>query len=98
MKGYLYISYDKNGLFKETKLYDDLCQIKSERGIGISDIVISRTRVAKFSSDDGSGCYVIDFLSDIVNEFNIDTKNSKHLTPLLKSLLRDMKLDSIGIE
>jgi hypothetical protein len=96
MEGYLYISYDTDGLLKESKLYDDLDQIKAERGIGIPKEVIARTRVASFSSTDGSGCYVLDFVSE--DYYSIDTTHSKHITPMLTVVLRNMRIESIGIE
>lgn len=96
MEGYLYISYDTDRLLKESKLYDDLDQIKSERGIGIPKEVIARTRVASFSSPDGSGCYVLDFVSE--EDSSIDTTHSRHITPMLTAVLRNMKIESLGIE
>ena len=96
MEGYLYISYDTDRLLKESKLYEDLDQIKSERGIGIPKEVIARTRVASFSSPDGSGCYVMDFVSE--EDSSIDTTHSRHITPMLKVVLRNMKIESLGIE
>lgn len=96
MEGYLYISYDTDGLLKESKLYDDLDQIKAERGIGVPKEVIARTRVASFSSTDGSGCYVLDFVSE--DYYSIDTTYANHITPMLKAALRNMKIESLGIE
>jgi len=96
MEGYLYISYNTDGSLKESKLYDELDQIKVERGIGIPKEVIARTRVAIFSSTDGSGCYVLDFVSEEYS--SIDTTYAKHITPMLKSVLRNMRIESLGIE
>lgn len=96
MKGYLYISHDALGLYKEAKLYEDLDQIKAERGIGIPKEAIARTRVAKFGSADGSGCYVLDLVSE--DESSIDTTYSRQITPLLKSAYRDLRIKSLGIE
>jgi hypothetical protein len=96
MEGYLYISYNTDGSLKESKLYDDLDQIKAERGIGIPKKVIERTRVASFSSSDGSGCYVLDFVSE--KDSSIDTTHSRHITPMLKVVLRNMRIESLGIE
>lgn len=96
MEGYLYISYDTDRLLKESKLYDDLDQIKKERGIGVPKEAIARTRVASFSSTDGSGCYVLDFVSE--EEYSIDTTYANHITPMLKAVLRNMRIESLGIE
>ena len=96
MEGYLYISYDTDRLLKESKLYDDLDQIKAERGVGVPKEAIARTRVASFSSPDGSGCYVLDFVSE--EEFDIDTTHSRHIAPMLKAVLRNMRIESLGIE
>jgi hypothetical protein len=96
MEGYLYISYNTDGSLKESKLYDDLDQIKVERGIGIPKEVIARTRVAIFSSSDGSGCYVLDFVSEEYS--SIDTTHCRHITPMLKVALRNMRIESLGIE
>jgi len=96
MEGYIYISYNKDKSFKESRLYDTLDQIKKERGIGIPKEVISRTRVASFSSTDGSGCYVIDFVSE--DYYSIDTTHANHITPMLKAILRNMRIESLGIE
>ena len=93
MEGYLYISYDTDGSLKEYKLYDDLDQIKAERGIGVPKEAIARTRVASFSSRDGSGCYVLDFVSE--EDSYIDTTHSRHITPMLKAALRNMRIESI---
>jgi hypothetical protein len=96
MEGYLYISYDTDGSLKESKLYEDLDQIKAERGIGIPKEAIARNRVAIFSSTDGTGCYVLDFVSE--DYHSIDTTYARHITPMLKAVLRNMRIESLGIE
>jgi len=95
MKAYLYISYCTKGDLKEHKLYQCLQELRKERGIDISHEVLKRARVGKWSSPDGSGCYVIDFTTDIVDP---DTTHAKHITPMLKAVLRNMRIESLGIE
>jgi hypothetical protein len=94
MKGYLYISYCPKGSLKEHKLYQCLRELRKERGIGISPEVLKRTRVGRWTSPDRSGCYVIDLTTDFVDP---DTTHAAHATPLLKQLMREMKLDELGI-
>jgi len=94
MKGYLYISYCPNGDLKGHKLYKCLEELRKERGIGISPEILKRNKVGRWSSPDGSGCYVIDLTTDIVDP---DTTHAAHATPLLKQLMRDMKLERLGI-
>ena len=94
MKGYLYISYCPNGDLKDHKLYQCLEELRTERGIGISPEVLKRTRVGRWTSPDSSGCYVIDLKTDICDP---DTKHAAHATPLLKQLMREMKLEELGI-
>ena len=93
MKGYLYISYCPNGDLKEHKLYQCLEELRKERGIGISPEVLKRTRVGRWTSPDRSGCYVIDLKTD----GSVDTTHAAHATPLLKQLMREMKLEELGI-
>lgn len=94
MKGYLYISYCPNGDLKGHKLYQCLEELRKERGIGISPEVLTRTRVGRWTSPDSSGCYVIDLKTDICDP---DTTHAAHATPLLKQLMREMKLEELGI-
>ena len=94
MKGYLYISYCPNGDLKGHKLYQCLEVLRKERGIGISPEVLMRTRVGRWTSPDSSGCYVIDLKTDIRDP---DTTHAAHATPLLKQLMREMKLEELGI-
>lgn len=94
MKGYLYISYCPNGELKGHKLYQCLQDLRKERRIGISPEVLMRTRVGRWTSPDRSGCYVIDLTTDFVDP---DTTHAAHATPLLKQLMREMKLEELGI-
>jgi hypothetical protein len=94
MEGYLYISYCPKGSLKEHKLYQCLQELRKERGIGISPEVLTRTRVGRWTSPDSSGCYVIDLKTDIRDP---DTTHAAHATPLLKQLMREMKLEELGI-
>ena len=91
MKGYLYISYCPNGDLKGHKLYQCLEELRKERGIGISPEILKRVRVGRWSSPDGSGCYVIDLTTEIC------APDTTHATPLLKQLMREMQLERIGI-
>ena len=95
MEEYLYISYCPNGDLKDHKLYQCLEELRKERGIGISPEVLKRNKVGKWSSPDSSGCYVIDFTTDIIDP---DTTHAKHITPMFKAVIRNMRIESLGIE
>jgi len=95
MEGYLYISYCPNGDLKDHKFYLCLEELRKERGIGISPEVLKRNKVGKWSSPDRSGCYVIDFTTEIIDP---DTTHAKHITPMLKAVIRNMRIESLGIE
>lgn len=95
MERYLYISHCPKGSLKDCKAYGDLEEVRKERGVGCSPEIISMTKVARWTSPDGSGCYVIDFSSTFMDM--IDTTHASHCTPLLKQAFRQMRLESIGI-
>ena len=89
MEGYLYISYCPNGDLKDHKHYQCLEELRKERGIGISPEVLKRNKVGKWSSPDSSGCYVIDFTTDIIDP---DTTHAN------QAVIRNMRIESLGIE
>ena len=94
---YLFISYNPDKNLKDTQWYDTLEQVKRERGITCKKEVLERIRVSSYSSPNGSGCFLLDFIND---EINIDFESDaviNTLMPLMKQVRREEKLKSIGI-
>ena len=92
---YLYISYDKYKELKDCKSYVNLDEVKKERGITCNQHTLSITKVASYSSPDGSGCYLLDFRSDSID--SIETKYASHIMRLIPSVNRELKLRKLGI-
>jgi len=92
---YLFISYHPDKNLKDTQWYDDLNQVRIERGITCSKEVIERTRVALYSSPDGSGCFLLDFKSGQIDD--IDTTHSKSLMKLITQVRRELVFKELGI-
>jgi hypothetical protein len=92
---YLYISYNSDKNLKDCQSYKTLDEVKKERGITCNEHTLSLARVARYSSPDGSGCYLLDFQSDTV-EF-LDVKWASHVIKLIPSVLRELQLRKLGI-
>ena len=93
---YLYISYDKFKDLKDCQFYESLDEVKKERGITCNEHIISITRIASYSSRDGSGCYLLDFRSPWEIDFP-NTKYASHVMKLIPSVHRELKLRELGI-
>jgi hypothetical protein len=92
---YLYISYDKFKELKDCQFYENLDEVKKERGITCNEHIISITRIASYSSQDGSGCYLLDFKSSSI-DFT-ETKYANHVMRLIPSVHRELRLKELGI-
>jgi hypothetical protein len=92
---YLYISYDKFKDLKDCQSYVNLDEVKKERGITCNEHTLSITKVASYSSPDGSGCYLLDFRLDSID--SIETKYASHIMRLIPSVNRELKLRKLGI-
>jgi hypothetical protein len=93
---YLYISYNSDKNLKDCQTYLILDEVKSERGITCNEKTLAMARVASYSSPDGSGCYLIDFLSDEEIDF-IDTGFASHVMRLIPQANRELRLKKLGI-
>ena len=95
---YLYISYDTDKNLKNTQYYETLERVKKERGITCNEKSLALTRVASWTSTDGSGCYLIDFQSDEKIDF-IDTANlfgfASHIMRLIPAAIRELRLKEL---
>ena len=92
---YLYISYDKFKDLKDCQWYENLDEVKKERGITCNEHTLSITRIASYSSPDGSGCYLLDFKSSSI-DFT-ETKYASHVMKLIPSVHRELRLRELGI-
>ena len=92
---YLYISYDKFKDLKDCQFYESLDEVKKERGITCNEHTLSITRIASYSSPDGSGCYLLDFTSSSI-DFT-ETKYASHVMGLIPSVHRELRLKELGI-
>lgn len=93
---YLYISYDKFKELKDCQWYESLDEVKKERGITCNEHIISITRIASYSSQNGSGCYLLDFKSSSLDF--LDTKYASHVMKLIPSVNRELRLRELGIK
>lgn len=93
---YLYISYDKFKNLKDCQFYESLDEVKKERGITCNEHTLSISRLASYSSPDGSGCYLLDFKSSSSFDFP-DTKYASHVMRLIPSVHRELRLRELGI-
>ena len=93
MKNYLYISYNSDKNLKDCQWYDGLDDVRTERGITCNAYTLSLARVGSWTSPDGSGCYLLDFQSDMTEL--IDTKWASHVMTLLPCALRELKLNKL---
>ena len=96
MERYLYISYNKYKDLKDCQFYENLDDVKKERGITCNLHTLSLARLASYSSPDGSGCYLLDFGSSNSIDF-LDTKYASHIMRLIPSAHRELKLRQLGI-
>jgi len=96
MHRYLYISYNTDKSLKDCQRYISLDEVKLERGITCNQRTLELARVGSWTSPDGSGCYLMDFLSDESIEF-LDTGFSSHIMRLLPQARRDLQLKELGI-
>lgn len=101
-KNYLYISYNSDKNLKDCQWYKCLDEVKKERGITCNAYTLSLARVGSWTSPDGSGCYLLDFQSDMTDgamktmyQQLIDTKWSSHVISLLPCALRELKLNKL---
>lgn len=95
---YLYISYDKFKDLKDCQFYESLDEVKKERGITCNEHTLSITRIASYSSPDGSGCYLLDFTSSSLDFFDfLETKYVSHVMKLIPSVNRELRLRKLGI-
>lgn len=92
---YLFISYHPDKSLKDTQWYDDLEQVKKERGITCIKEVLETVRVASYSSPDSSGCFLLDFKSGQIND--IDTTHSNVLMNLITQVRRELVFKELGI-
>lgn len=95
MERYLYISYHSDKSLKDCKTYLSLDEVKSERGITCNEQTLSLARVGSWSSPDGSGCYLMDFISEEI-DFT-DTRFASHIMRLIPTAWRHLQLQSLGI-
>jgi hypothetical protein len=95
---YLYISYNTDKNLKDTQYYETLERVKKERGITCNEKSLALTRVASWTSPDGSGCYLIDFQSGEKIDF-IDTGFStgftSHIMRLIPAANRELRLKEL---
>jgi len=105
MDGYLYISYYGDQLveYKNFDTFDEFddeikdCIFKyfgNKRGFKNNMKVNKVLRYVM--KPQRSGWYILDFTTEI-DYYTLDTSHSKHITPLLKAALRNMKLEKLGI-
>jgi len=113
MDGYLYISYYGDQLvecknFDTFEKFDD--EIKDRafeyfenkesfmNNLKLCKVLryVNETPRSKGLIQSQSGWYILDFTTEI-DYYTLDKSNSKHITPLLKSALRNMKLEKLGI-
>lgn len=94
---YLYIPYDKFKDLKDCQCYENLDEVKKERGITCNEHTLSMARLASYSSPDGSGCYLLDFKSSSSFDFT-ETKYASHVMRLIPSVHRELKLRELGIK
>ena len=92
---YLYISYNPDKTLRDTKWYETLEEVKSERGITSNEEVLERTRVSSYSSSDKSGCFLLDFNNKSIDD--IDTTHASIIMPLMISVRRELLLKELGI-
>lgn len=81
---------------KDCQWYECLDDVKTERGITCSVNALSLSRVARYLSPDGSGCYLIDFHSEKDIQ-HIDTKWASHIMRLMPQARRELQLKKLGI-
>lgn len=92
---YLFISYHSDKNLKDAQWYDDLEQVKKERGITCTREVLETVRVASYSSPDRSGCFLLDFKSGQIDD--IDTTHSSVLMKLITQVRRELVFKELGI-
>lgn len=95
---YLYISYDKFKNLKDCQFYESLDEVKKERGITCNEHTISISRLACYSSPDGSGCYLLDFKSSSSFDFTEFDWFGTHVMRLIPSVNRELRLRELGIK
>lgn len=96
---YLFISYNSDKSLKESQWYDTLDQIKKERGVTSNEEILRRCKLSNYSSSDGSGCFLLDFIDGAI-DFSFEFENYAYtdiLLRLMKQVLRDEKLNELGI-
>ncbi len=95
MHRYLYISYNTDKSLKDCKWYITLDEVKSERGITCNQKTLELARVGRWSSPDGSGCYLMDFQSDEIDF--IDTNFAGHIMSLIPAAHRHLQIEKLGL-
>ncbi len=113
MNGYLYISYHGDDLVEcknfdtfeefEQEIKDRAFEFFGNKESFMNNLKLSKvlryvneTQRSKGRIQSQSGWYILDFTTEI-DYYTLDKSHSKHITPLLKSALRNMKLEKLGI-
>lgn len=95
---YLFISYHPDKSLKDTQWYDDLEQVKKERGITCKKEGLETVRVASYSSPDRSGCFLLDFKEGVITIDDIlESTKSNVLENLMKQVRRELAFKELGI-
>lgn len=87
MERYLYISYGVDKSLKDCQSYENLSEVKKERGITCNSHTLSLARVGSWTSPDGSGCYLIDFRSE-EDTRHMETQFASHIMRLIPQARR----------
>lgn len=97
-KEFLFITFDENKELKFVSLYSSLDDVFSEHRFKVPLHILKRVGYAKNRSNDGSGCFLFYLGYDFDHlTIKLDNVMRNKITNLLKSALREVKLNELGI-
>ena len=98
-KEFLFITFDENEELKFVSLYYSLDDVFLAHRFKVPLHILKRVGYAKNRSNDGSGCFLfyLGYDFDHLTFSKLEDVMRKKITSLLKSALREVKLNELGI-